>query len=128
MVQGQDTVKQRMPRKRNTPYGWGYMRPCVTVARLLLRNSTLIFSRGHATLHLSVSVGRSVGRSVRPSVRPCVKFLNSERFSHYGSCATVRDWIAVYPALFHRDCKTEIGNIFTQTNAVSKRKKIEIPD
>ena len=39
---------------------------------------------------------RSVGRSVRPSVT----FLNSERFSHYCSCPTVRDWIAVYPALF----------------------------
>ena len=28
----------------------------------------------------------------------------------------------------HRDCKTEMGNIFTQTNAISKQKKIEIPD
>ena len=28
----------------------------------------------------------------------------------------------------HRDCETEIGNIFIQTNAISKRKKIEIPD
>ena len=43
-------------------------------------------------------VGRSVGRSIRPSVPPSVTFLNSE---HYGSCPTVRDWIAVYPALFH---------------------------
>ena len=46
----------------------------------------IIFSRGHATLHLAVSVGRSV----RPSVRPSVTFLNSERFSHYCSCPTVR--------------------------------------
>ena len=51
-----------------------------------------VFSRGHAILHLAVSVGRSVGRSVT--------FLNSERFWHYCSCPTVRDWIAVYPALF----------------------------
>ena len=39
-------------------------------------------------------------RSVGPSVGPSVRFLNSERFSHYCSCPTVRDWIAVYPALF----------------------------
>ena len=58
--------------------------------------ASLVFSRGHATLHLAVSVGRSVGRSVGPSVT----FLNSERFLHYCSCPTVRDWIAVYPALF----------------------------
>ena len=43
---------------------------------------------------------RSVGRSVRPSVRPSVTFLNSEQFSLYCSHPTVRDWIAVYPALF----------------------------
>ena len=29
---------------------------------------------------------------------------------------------------FNRDCKTEIGNIVTQTDAISKRKKIAIPD
>ena len=46
-----------------------------------------LFSRGHATLHLAVSVRRSV------------TFLNSERFSHR-PCQPVRDWIAVYPALF----------------------------
>ena len=51
-----------------------------------------LFSRGHATPELAVSVGRSVGRSVR--------FLIREWFSHYRSCPTVRDWIAVYPALF----------------------------
>ena len=34
----------------------------------------MIFSRGHATLHLSVSVGRSVGQSVRPSVRHIFEF------------------------------------------------------
>ena len=31
--------------------------------------SLLIFSRGHATLHLAMLVGPSVGPSVRPSVR-----------------------------------------------------------
>ena len=31
-------------------------------------------------------------------------------------------------ALLHRDCKTEMGSVFIQTNAISKRKKIAIPD
>ena len=35
------------------------------------------------------------------SVRPSVTFLNSKRFSQYCSCPTIRDWIAVYPALFY---------------------------
>ena len=34
----------------------------------------LLFSRGHATLHLAVSVGPSVGPSVRPSVRHISEF------------------------------------------------------
>ena len=51
----------------------------------------MVFSRGRATLHLAVSVGKSV--------RPYVTFLNSEQFLRYCSCPTVRDWIAVYPAL-----------------------------
>ena len=34
----------------------------------------LIFSRGHATLHLAVSVGRSVGRYVVPSVHHIFEF------------------------------------------------------
>ena len=45
-----------------------------------------VFSRGHATLYLAVSV--------RMSVYPSVTFLNSELFLHYCSCPTVRDWIA----------------------------------
>ena len=52
--------------------------------------TTIIFSRGHETLHLALSVA-----SVRPE-----KKMNSKRFSHYCSCPTVRDCIAVYPALF----------------------------
>ena len=63
---------------------------------IILFFGEVTFSRGHATLHLAMSVGRSVGRSVGPSVT----FLNSGRFSHYCSCPTVCDWIAVYPALF----------------------------
>ena len=51
-----------------------------------------VFSRGHASLHLAVSVSPSVGR--------LVTFLNSQWFLHYCSCPTVSDWIAVYPALF----------------------------
>ena len=58
-----------------------------------------LLSRGHATLHLAVSVGPSVGRSVPPSIRPSVTFLNSDQFLQYCSCPTVRDWIAVYLAL-----------------------------
>ena len=29
---------------------------------------------------------------------------------------------------FHRDCETEICNVFAQTNAIFKQKKIAIPD
>ena len=39
-------------------------------------------------------------RSVRWSVGRSIIHLNCERFLHYCSCPTVRDWIAVYPALF----------------------------
>ena len=35
----------------------------------------MVFGRGHATLHLAMSVGRSVGRSVRPSVRRSVRHI-----------------------------------------------------
>ena len=52
----------------------------------------LIFSRGHASLHLAVSVRRSARQSVI--------FLNFERFSNFWSCPTVRDWITVYRAFF----------------------------
>ena len=58
------------------------------------------------------SVGRSVGRYVGPSVT----FLNSERFLHYCSCPTVRDWIAVYPALF---CNIE-ENCFSYSLVVKR--------
>ena len=53
-----------------------------------------------ADTRLYILLCRSVGRYVGPSVGRSVTFLNSERFSHYCSCPTVRDWIAVYPALF----------------------------
>ena len=39
---------------------------------VLYRNK--VFSRGHATLRLAVSVGMSVGRSVGPSVRHIFEF------------------------------------------------------
>ena len=38
-------------------------------------------------------------RAVPPSVPPSKIFMNCERFMQYCSCPTVRDWIAVYPAL-----------------------------
>ena len=28
----------------------------------------------------------------------------------------------------HRDCESEIRNVFTQTDAISERKKIAVPD
>ena len=31
-------------------------------------------------------------------------------------------------ALLHRVYETEVGNVFTQTDAISERKKIAIPD
>ena len=52
-----------------------------------------VFLVADATLHLAVSVGRSVS--------PSVTFLNCDWFMHYCSCLIVRDWIAVYPALFY---------------------------
>ena len=73
----------------------------------------MLFSRGHATLHLAVSVGRSVGP---------VTFLNSERFLHYCSCPTVRNWIAVYPALFWKPLK----NILTNCKELKKHFVIDI--
>ena len=45
-----------------------------------------------ADTELAVSVGRSVRRYEI--------LLNCERFLHYRSCPTVRDWIAVYLASF----------------------------
>ena len=46
------------------------------------------------------TVGRLVGWYVGMSVHPSVKFFISEQFLHYCSCPTIRDWIAMYPALF----------------------------
>ena len=45
----------------------------------------------------------SVGPSVRQSARPSVTSLNYERFLRYGPCPTVRDYLAVYPALLVAD-------------------------
>ena len=50
-----------------------------------------VFSRGHATLHLAMSVGWYK------------IFLNPEQYTHCCSSPTVRDSIAVYPALFSSD-------------------------
>ena len=64
---------------------------CVCISRYLV-DCLFVFSRGHATLELAVSVGRSVGRSVR-------------NISVFRSCPPVRDWGGVYTALF----KLELG-------------------
>ena len=60
-------------------------------SRFISASSSNLFSRGHATLELAVSVGLLVRH---------VTFLIRERFRHYCPCPTVRDWGAVYPALF----------------------------
>ena len=74
-------------------------------------------------------VGLSVRWLVCPSIRPFVTFLNCERFSHYHSCPTVRDWIPVYPALFfsascvkawkvekYRNASVDLSNISLRRN------------
>ena len=74
-------------------------------------------SRGHATTPCRV------GRSVGPSV------LNSERFLHYCSCPTVRDWIAVYPALFTLTPSHRIAGhfrVFGQREELPRRQKAEV--
>ena len=58
--------------------------------RILLNLILDIFSRGHATLYLVVSVGRFR------------ILLNSERLLHYGPGPIVRDFLAVYSALFNQ--------------------------
>ena len=45
--------------------------------------------------------------SVGPSVHP-ITFLNSEWFLHYCSCPTVRDCIAMYPALIFLVAETQL--------------------
>ena len=49
---------------------------------------SLFSSLGHATLHLD------------PSVCQSVSILNYERVSHYCSCPSHCDWIAMYPVFF----------------------------
>ena len=61
----------------------GLVKPVTNyMSKAALLSSFSIFSRGHATLRLAVSVGRSVRQSVGPSVT----FLNCDRFLHYCSC------------------------------------------
>ena len=56
----------------------------------IVQNLT-VFSHGHATVHLAVSFSSSISQSEL--------FLNCERFLHYCPCPTIRDCLAVYPAL-----------------------------
>ena len=74
----------------------------------MVKRRSSFLSHRHATLDLAVSVGRSVGP-------------NFERFLHCGPCTTVRDSVAVYPALINShepvQCMRIIwyqGDIFTQ--------------
>ena len=83
--------------------------------KILLLASNLIkssFKTGKKQGHFLVADARLYTlpcRSVRRSVRP-VTFLNSEWFSHYCSCPTVRDCIAVYPALLNKGGETGAEN------------------
>ena len=73
--------------------------------------------RRHATLHFAVSV------------RP-VTFLDSERFSHYWhycSCSTVRDWIAVYPALVFKFISIIHKYWSTRANLVMRNSRWSFP-
>ena len=45
-----------------------------------------------------------------------------------GARALQKEALICQNAFFYRDRETEMGNIFTQTNVISKRKKIAIPD
>ena len=60
----------------------------------------LIFSSSFSSSH-SVFLVADTRLYTLPcrSVRRSITFLNCEQFSHYGSCPTVCDWIAVYLAL-----------------------------
>ena len=51
------------------------------------------------------------------SVTVYTALLNCELFLHYCSCSTVRDWIAVYPALFHSQNNIFSENIFSRGHA-----------
>ena len=42
--------------------------------------------------------------------------------------ALQREALICKNAILHRDCKTRMGKVFTQTNAISKRIKIELLD
>ena len=44
-----------------------------------------------------------------------------------GARALQREALICENTLLYRDCETEMGNVFIQTNAISKRKKIAIP-
>ena len=71
----------------------------------MMLNSSIIFSCGHVTLHLAMSV------------RKKVTFLNCKRFLHNCSCPSVCDWIAVYLALFPSNLQASSCNCrsFCQT-------------
>ena len=56
-----------------------------------------------ASLHLVVPWW-----SVHPSIRPSKIFLNYERFLHCCPCPTVRDCLAVYPALFSNQLSNHV--------------------
>ena len=45
-----------------------------------------------------------------------------------GARALQREALIYENAFLYRDCKTEMGNVFTQTDAISKQKKIAMPD
>ena len=71
----------------STCRGWDFNQKIGTESIFVIGPCYTIYSRGHATLELAVSVGRSVGPS--------------RNFSVFRSCPPVRDWGGVYTALFY---------------------------
>ena len=52
---------------------------------------------------IELGIGLRINNARRAVLARVSSLVNSERFSHYCSCPTFRDWIAVNPALFVSD-------------------------
>ena len=67
------------------------------------RVSSLVFSRGHLTLDLAMSVGQSDRPSDRLSLCQSVTFFNCERSLHYCPCPSICKCLTVYRAFIQED-------------------------
>ena len=71
---------------------------CLEQSQALAAYNSFCFMHQNKLLqHTTVSV---LCTKIKLLQHTSVTFLNSERFLTYCSCPTVRDWIAVHPALF----------------------------